>query len=234
MVAATPQTPSPTKSSLRAMKIASAAHATRRSTAASPRKTWKWSPQKFSIAADASFGAMRRRGWRGSDPADAKLMFVGEQPGDAEDLRGPALHRPSGGSCSIGRWRRRGWTARDLLRHQFGEALQARAARQAALAQNPQYRRGEGLPLVARQRAAPREAEGDRGAGVHGGGRGAGARGVGVEGARPGGDAGGRCTRLPHRASVLPAAHPATTPARRPPSPISCAILAAAQALVAA
>ncbi len=66
----------------------------------------------------------------GEGPADARLMFVGEQPGDQEDLAGRPFVGPAGQMLRPrpGRGRDR---PQHRLRHQCGEALQVRAARQA-------------------------------------------------------------------------------------------------------
>ena len=68
MVAATPQTPSPTKSSLRAMKIAQRRSRDTPIDSGVAPENLEMVAAEFSIAADASFGAMRRRGCRGSAP----------------------------------------------------------------------------------------------------------------------------------------------------------------------
>ena len=67
----------------------------------------------------------------GEGPVDADLMFVGEQPGDQEDLAGPSVRRPGGADVRprAGRGRDR---PRARLRHQRGQAFQIRTARQAA------------------------------------------------------------------------------------------------------
>ena len=47
----------------------------------------------------------------GEGPVDAALMFVGEQPGDQEDLAGQARSSARPAGCSTARWptRRRSW-----------------------------------------------------------------------------------------------------------------------------
>ena len=47
----------------------------------------------------------------GEGPLDASIMFVGEQPGDQEDLAGRPFVGPAG-QCSTPRWRRPASTAR--------------------------------------------------------------------------------------------------------------------------
>ena len=108
----------------------------------------------------------RPRPCRARGPPTRRSMLVGEQPGDQEDLAGRPFVGPAGqvldralAEAGIDRAAR--------LRHQRGEALQARAARQAAHPQDARRRRGRRLPLVAGQRARAGPAEADRGAGRH-------------------------------------------------------------------
>jgi probable DNA metabolism protein len=105
----------------------------------------------------------------------------------AADVRRRAAGRPGGpGRTPVRRPRRpdvrqgpgRGRRApRPGFRHQRREALQARAARQAAHPQDAEPGRGHRLPLVAGRRAAAGAAPGDRDAGRDGG--------AGVWSARP-------------------------------------------------
>ena len=70
----------------------------------------------------------------GEGPVGARLMLVGEQPGDQEDLAGRPFVGPAG--KMLDRALAEAGIDRDEgLRHQRGEALQERAARQAAAAQ---------------------------------------------------------------------------------------------------
>ena len=91
----------------------------------------------------------------GEGPADAALMLVGEQPGDQEDLAGRPFVGPAG--KVLDRALEAAGIERDAsLHHQRGEALQERAARQAAPPQEARHERDRRLPLVARQRARDR------------------------------------------------------------------------------
>ena len=72
----------------------------------------------------------------GEGPTSSRLMLVGEQPGDQEDLQG----RPFVGAGWTGarpRDRRGGYRSPRRVRHQRGEALQMGAARQAPLHKKP-------------------------------------------------------------------------------------------------
>ena len=97
----------------------------------------------------------------GRGPADARIVLVGEQPGDQEDLQGRAVRRPGrrGARSCAGRGRP-GPPAR--LRHQRREALQVHRARQAT---HPRDTPGAGdhrVPAVARGRAGGHPAGGAR------------------------------------------------------------------------
>ena len=85
----------------------------------------------------------------GEGPLDASIMFVGEQPGDQEDLAGRPFVGPAGQIFDealekAGIPRARG------LRHQCGEALQVRATRQEAHPFEAERGGDRGLPLVDR------------------------------------------------------------------------------------
>ena len=87
----------------------------------------------------------------------ARLMLVGEQPGDAEDLAGHPFVGPAGRlldrALEAGRNRsRRG------VRHQRGQALQMGAARQTADSQEAECRRDRGVPSLARHGDRARQA----------------------------------------------------------------------------
>ncbi len=85
----------------------------------------------------------------GEGPLDAAIFFVGEQPGDQEDLAGRPFVGPAGQLFD------RALEAAEIdrsggLRHQRGEAFQVRASRQAAHPQQARRRRDHRLPLVDR------------------------------------------------------------------------------------
>ena len=88
----------------------------------------------------------------GEGPLDADILFVGEQPGDQEDLAGRPFVGPAGqlfdralDEAGVDR-------AADL-RHQRGQAFQVRPARQEAHPRQARRRRDRRLPLVARSRS---------------------------------------------------------------------------------
>ena len=83
----------------------------------------------------------------GEGPANARIMMIGEQPGDQEDLAGKPFVGPAGEV--LNRAICRGWarSAADL-RHQCGEALRIRRAWQAAHSSHSEAERGDGLPRV--------------------------------------------------------------------------------------
>ena len=81
------------------------------------------------------------------------VVFVGEQPGDQEDIAGKPFVGPAG-KVFDAVLDEAGRRPRESLRHQRGQALQVRAARQAPHPLQAERRRGAGLPLVARQRTA--------------------------------------------------------------------------------
>ncbi len=85
----------------------------------------------------------------GEGPLDARILFVGEQPGDQEDLAGRPFVGPAGqlfdralADAGVDRGTH--------LRHQRGQAFQVRAARQAPHPRQARRRRDRRLPLVAR------------------------------------------------------------------------------------
>ena len=102
------------------------------------------------------------QGVAGDGPATARMMLVGEQPGDEEDQRRRAVRRSRRDGSSTGPGRCRHRPGRDL-RHQRGEALQVGAARQAPHPPATERARGRRLPAVARcgDRRPPRP-RGDR------------------------------------------------------------------------
>ena len=97
----------------------------------------------------------------GEGPEHAEVMFVGEQPGDQEDLAGKPFVGPAGKmlDAAIAGSRDRPQAG---LCHQCGQALQVHAARQAAHPQQARPRRDRRLPVLAQPRARVREAQGDR------------------------------------------------------------------------
>jgi uracil-DNA glycosylase len=93
----------------------------------------------------------------GEGPKKARIMFVGEQPGDQEDLAGQPFVGPAGKLLDqVCEGRRR---PRHDLRDQRRQALQVGAARQAPPAQDAGAARNRGLPLLARQGTGPGEAD---------------------------------------------------------------------------
>ena len=86
----------------------------------------------------------------GEGPENAKVVFVGEQPGDQEDIAGKPFVGPAG-KVFDAVLDEAGIDRAEDLRHQCGQAFQVRAARQAAHPLEAERRRGPGLPLVARQ-----------------------------------------------------------------------------------
>ena len=89
----------------------------------------------------------------GEGPADARIMFVGEQPGDQEDLAGRPFVGPAG--QAVRRALDEAGIDRELtLRHQRGEALQVRAARQAPHSQEAERAGGERVRSVVATGAA--------------------------------------------------------------------------------
>ena len=98
----------------------------------------------------------------------ASVVFVGEQPGDQEDIAGKPFVGPAG-KVFDAFWTRPASIAPESLRHQRGEALQIRAARQAPHPFQAQCRRDTGLPLVAGQGIVADQAGSGRGARRHGG-----------------------------------------------------------------
>ena len=83
---------------------------------------------------------------------DARIVFVGEQPGDQEDLQGAPFVGPAGEVFDRA-LAEAGPRAREGLRHQRGQALQVRAARQAPDPPDAARDRAQRVPPVARSRA---------------------------------------------------------------------------------
>ncbi len=88
----------------------------------------------------------------GEGPPDARLVLIGEVPGDKEDLAGHPFVGPAGkvlddalAAAGIDRARR--------VPDQRGEALQVRAARQGAHPQEAERGRGRGVQAVVGGRA---------------------------------------------------------------------------------
>jgi probable DNA metabolism protein len=128
----------------------------------------------------------------GEGPLDAKIIFVGEQPGDQEDLAGRiSPDRPV-----------------DHLRDQCGQAFQIRASRQAADPRAARHFRDRRLPLVAGAGARADPPGGDSRAGGDGGAVTDGEDANDFQGARGAVAAGGRQRMLGDGASELFAADP--------------------------
>ena len=99
----------------------------------------------------------------GIGPAQARIMFVGEQPGDQEDLAGQPFIGPAG--QLLDRVCAAAGVDRDIdLRDQRRQAFQVGAARQAAPAQDAGAAGNRGVPLLARQGIGERAADRHRGA----------------------------------------------------------------------
>ena len=84
----------------------------------------------------------------GEGPLDARILFVGEQPGDQEDLAGKPFVGPAGQLFDRA-LAEAGDRPRAHLRHQRGQAFQVRATRQAPDPRQARWRRDRRLPLVA-------------------------------------------------------------------------------------
>ena len=88
-------------------------------------------------------------------------MFVGEQPGDKEDVEGRPFVGPAGAVVRQGS--RRGWhRSQTDLRHERGKAFQVGAARQASHPQEAELPGNLRLPAVAGRRDCPGPAGRDR------------------------------------------------------------------------
>ena len=85
----------------------------------------------------------------GEGPKRARMMLVGEQPGDAEDLAGHPFVGPAGKLLdrALGTG---GHRSQHRLRHQRRQALQVGAARQAAHPREAERRRNRRVPSLAR------------------------------------------------------------------------------------
>ena len=83
----------------------------------------------------------------GEGPPDARIMLVGEQPGDKEDLAGKPFVGPAGQMLdrALDRGRHRPQAG---LRHQRGETFQVRAARKNPPASETDHIRNQSLPAV--------------------------------------------------------------------------------------
>ena len=84
----------------------------------------------------------------GEGPQTARIMLVGEQPGDKEDLAGKPFVGPAA-RCSTARWKRPASTPQGL-RHQCGQAFQVRAARKNPPAPEAEHAGDQGLPAMVR------------------------------------------------------------------------------------
>ena len=129
-------------------------------------------------------GAKRPRRSGAKVPAKARLMLVGEQPGDREDLAGrpfigPAGHLLDDALLALG------LATRAALCHQRRQAFQVRIARQAPHAQDAGPAGDPRLRALARERDRRHPARRHRRARRHGGALAARAPGEGARGARP-------------------------------------------------
>ena len=120
---------------------------------------------------DAARGCKRCDLWKsgtqtvfGEGRSEARLMLVGEQPGDQEDLCRPAVRRPCRGSCLTGCSRKPESTAKRPLRRrgQRRQALQVAAAREATDPPEAECGRDRRLPALARHRTGAHPALGAR------------------------------------------------------------------------
>ena len=102
----------------------------------------------------------------GEGPAHAKVMFVGEQPGDQEDIIGRPFVGPAGQIMDRA-MEEAGIDRRTRLHHQCGEALQVHAARQAPHPPDAGKSGDSGLPLLARRGAGAAASETGGGHGWH-------------------------------------------------------------------
>ena len=139
---------------------------TKREPASGARAPWRTRSRNRSTELNAhhpplrAAGAGRHPGRARRGAGDARRsMFVGEQPGDQEDLQGRPFVGPAGqlldrALAEAGIDRKRG------LPHECGQALQVRAARQAPHPPEADRRRGQALPLVAGEGAASSSARG--------------------------------------------------------------------------
>jgi DNA polymerase len=134
------------------------------------------------------------QGVPGEGPRRASLMFVGEQPGDQEDLAGHPFVGPAGAVL-------------DKALAEAGVPRSEAFVTNAVKHFKHELRGKRRLQVVARQRAAPGEAQGDRRPGGHGRRLPPRPPGVGDEGARSR-RIGGRSPGLHHRPPVDAAAHP--------------------------
>ena len=107
--------------------------------ATAPREPQSLAELNRQIAAAPPMVAGGTRAVLGEGPVGAAIAFVGEQPGDQEDLAGPPLRRPRR-PAPRPRARRGGHRPRGRLRHQRRQALQVRPARQAPPAPAPHAR----------------------------------------------------------------------------------------------
>nr|WP_284287742.1 uracil-DNA glycosylase family protein [Angustibacter aerolatus] len=83
---------------------------------------------------------------------EARIVLVGEQPGDVEDQRGIPFVGPAGQAAAAGA-RRRGHRAPRRVRDERGEALQVHPERQATHPPDAGRRPRDRLPAVGRGRA---------------------------------------------------------------------------------
>ena len=84
----------------------------------------------------------------GEGPMQARAIFVGEQPGDQEDLQGRPFVGPAGVLLRSA-LRDAGFSEGRVLPHECGQAFQVRPARKTTHPQNAWRARDRSLPLVA-------------------------------------------------------------------------------------
>ena len=119
-------------------------------------------PARSTSAAAATCGRTRPRRWAAPGRKRARIMLVGEQPGDQEDLAGEPFVGPAGKLLDRAMARRRTGPAQGVP-DQCGQALQVGAARQAAPAQDARAARDRRVQLLAGQRTGQQVAAGCRG-----------------------------------------------------------------------
>ena len=84
-------------------------------------------------AKDAICTGTPRKTFFGEGAARARLMFVGERPGDEEDLTGhPFVRTAHPAGCCVKPCRRRRIHARDVLHHERGKALPSSSSTESA------------------------------------------------------------------------------------------------------
>ena len=158
-------------------------------------------------AAAARCGATRRRPCSAKGPTTRRSCSSASSPATRRIL--PAsLSSGRRARCSMRSSTKPAIDRAEDLRHQCGEALQVRAARQAPHPLKAERRRGPGLPLVAGPGTGADQAGAGRGAGRDGGAVAARQGGADHQDARPGDRARGWAAGVPDDPPVLHPAHP--------------------------